>query len=463
MSAEEKIVDYICSAKFDDFSDAALETVRNMVRADIGTAIAGARSEGCGELVEFCRQQGGAPEATLLIHGGLVPAQNAALANAVMSRALDFCDAIAPGAHIGSSIIPVALACAELRNGCDGREFLTALAIGAEIGARFNLTESAYDGFDPTGICVPFGAAAVACRLLGLGREQTWNALGIVFNRCGGTFQSNIDGTLSVRANQGWVALDAVTSARVAQIGFTGPRNFIDGIYGYLHLYGKGLITAEDIVNGLGEEDRLLQMVFKKYPSCGMTQALTDVTLSMLRDRGLEPADITSVKLTLPPYGHKLVGNAFRIGHNPTVDAQFSAQYCIANVLLRGGSRIRHFEPDAVRDPAINKYIPIISVEPDPGLNRRGHTAMDMEITTTDGSVYKRSLDIAPGYPGNSLTEEDFMLRFRDCIDFSEEWFSRDRAESVLAFIQDIDSSNDIRGLIHLLTEKSDDIKVSVC
>jgi 2-methylcitrate dehydratase PrpD len=106
----------------------------------------------------------------LLIHGGLVPAQNAALANAVMSRALDFCDAIAPGAHIGSSTIPVALACAELRGGCDGREFLTALAIGTEIAARFNLTESAYDGFDPTGICVPFGATAVASTLLGLDR-----------------------------------------------------------------------------------------------------------------------------------------------------------------------------------------------------------------------------------------------------------------------------------------------------
>lgn len=390
MNAEERIVDYIGSTSFDDLSSAAVETVRNMVRADIGTIIAGAHADGCRALVEHCRQQGGSREATLLVHGGLVPAQNAALANAVMSRALDFCDAIAPGAHIGSSIIPVALACSELCGGCNGREFLTALAIGAELAARFNLTESAYDGFDPTGVCVPFGGAAVASRLLGLDKEQTWNALGIVFNRCGGSFQSNIDGTLSVRANQGWVAQDAIASARIARLGFTGPRNFLQGIYGYPHLYGKNLVSAEDIVCGLGCEDRLRQVVYKKYPSCGMTQGPTEVIVGMLRDYELDAADIVSIKLTLPPYGYKLVGHEFRIGDNPTVDAQFSAQYCVANVLLRGSSGLRHFVVDRVRDPDLEKCVSVVSVTSDPDLDRRGHTAMDMTIFTRDGRVYER-------------------------------------------------------------------------
>lgn len=462
MNAEKKIVEYINQTTFDDLSDAALETVRNMLRADIGTTIAGAHADGCRELVEYCRQQGGVPEATLLIHGGLVPAQSAAFANAVMSRALDFCDAIVPGAHIGSSVIPVALACAELRGGCDGREFLTALAIGSEVAARFNLSESSYDGFDPTGICVPFGAAAVACRLLGLDGDQTWNALGIAFNRCGGSFQSNIDGSLSVRANQGWVAQDAIASARTAQLGLTGPRNFLQGIYGYLHLYGKDLITASAVVAGLGREDRLQQMVYKKYPSCGMTQGPTDVIISMLRDYQIEPAGVASVNLTLPPYGYKLVGHEFRIGDNPTVDGQFSAQYCLANVLLRGSSGIRHFEADSVRDPAIGGYVSKISVVADPDLDRRGHTAMDMSIVTDEGHIYERGIDIAPGFRGNPLTEDDHMLRFRDCVDFARDWLGSDQADGVLEFIRDIDSAGDIRGLISLLTKNPGDVSASV-
>jgi 2-methylcitrate dehydratase PrpD len=452
MKAEEKVVRYIRETTFDDLSDGAVATVRNMVRADIGTIIAGARADGCREIVEYCRQQGGPPEATLLLHGGRVPAQHAALANAVMSRALDFCDAIAPGPHIGSSTIPVALACAELRGGCDGKEFFTALAVGIEVAARFNLTEAAYDGFDPTGICVPFGAAAIASRLLGLDEKQTWNALGIVFNRCGGSFQSNIDGTLSVRVNQGWVAQDAVTSVRVAKLGITGPRNFLGGIYGYLHLYGKHRLTAEDIVGGLGREDRMLQVVYKKYPSCGATQGPTDVALGMLREHRLDPDDIACITLTLPPYGHKLVGHEFRIGDNPTVDGQFSAQYCIANALVRGSSKLRHFSADSVCDPSIRKYVSLISVSADQALERRGHTAMDMLIRTRGGREYRRSLDIAPGFPGNPLTEADHDSRFRDCIDFAGPGFDRDRAEDVLRFIRDLEAADDVRGLVALLT-----------
>jgi 2-methylcitrate dehydratase PrpD len=451
MSPEEKVVRYIRETTFDDLSEGAIGTVRNMLRADIGTIIAGARADGCGEIVEYCRQQGGPPEATILLHGGRVPAQSAALANAVMSRALDFCDAIAPGPHIGSSTIPVALACAELRGGCDGKEFVTALAVGIEIAARFNLTEAAYNGFDPTGICVPFGAAAIASRLLGLDEKQTWNALGIVFNRCGGSFQSNIDGTLSVRVNQGWVAQDAVASARVAKLGITGPRNFLSGIYSYLHLYGKNLLTAEHIVGGLGNEDRMLNVVYKKYPSCGATQACTDVALGMLKDFELDADEIASITLTLPPYAHRLVGHEFQAGENPTVDGQFSAQYCIASALVRGSSKLRHFTAPSVCDPEMRSYISLVSVIADPALDRRGHTSMDMVVRMRDGREHRRSLDIAPGFPGNPLSEDDHDLRFTDCIDFAGEGFDRTRADHVLRFIREIEAADDVRRLISLL------------
>jgi 2-methylcitrate dehydratase PrpD len=123
---EKRMAEFVRGTEFDDLPDSALDIVKKMVLADIGTTIAGAYADGCLELVDFYRRQGGSAEASLLIHGGRVPAQNAALVNAVMSRVLDFCDAIAPGPYISSSVIPAALVCAELKGGCSGREFLTA-------------------------------------------------------------------------------------------------------------------------------------------------------------------------------------------------------------------------------------------------------------------------------------------------------------------------------------------------
>jgi 2-methylcitrate dehydratase PrpD len=80
-----------------------------------------------------------------------------------------------------------------------------------------------YDGFDPTGVSVVFASTAAAARILGLSPQQTLNALGLALNRCGGSFQSNVDATLAVRVIQGWVAQTGLECAQMALAGITGP------------------------------------------------------------------------------------------------------------------------------------------------------------------------------------------------------------------------------------------------
>src|SRR5690606_34573077 len=143
------------------------------------TAIAGASEDGCASLRELLVDRGGKPECTAFVHGDRLPAPSAALLNGVMCRALDFCDAMVPGLHIGSSLVPAALAAAELAGGCSGSEFVAALAAGAEIAARLNRSEADYDGFDPTGVAGVFAATAAAGRILRLDETQMRNALAL--------------------------------------------------------------------------------------------------------------------------------------------------------------------------------------------------------------------------------------------------------------------------------------------
>ena len=130
------------------------------------TGIAGAGEDGIAPLRELLRERGGRGEARVFVHGDRLPAHAAAQLNGTMCRALDYCDAMAPGIHIGSALLPAAFAAAELAGGCSGSDFLAALAAGCELGARFNLTESMYDGFDPTGVAVVFASTAAAARIL---------------------------------------------------------------------------------------------------------------------------------------------------------------------------------------------------------------------------------------------------------------------------------------------------------
>lgn len=426
--------------------------VKRLLVAVAGTGLAGAGEDGIDPLRRLLLARGGTPEATTFVFGDRLPAASAAMLNAAMCRALDFCDAMAPGPHIGSALIPAAFAAVELAGGCDGRRFIAALAAGAEIGARMNLTEAMYDGLDPTGICVPFAAASASAVLLGLAPATIRQAMALVFNRCGGSFQSHVDGSLGVRLTQGWVAEAGLTCAQFAAIGLTGPHRFLAGINGYPHLYGRDRLDPGTIVAGLGSEWRLHRVVFKQYPSCGVTQGATDLALRLKQAHGLEPQDIAAATVTLPPYAFRLVGQPFAPGANPRVDAQFSAQYCVASALVRGRSTLADFRVEAIGDPAVAALVPRIRVRAEPALDARGHSAVDLAIDTVDGRRLAGGLDIAPGFPGNALSADAHRARFDDCIDYAPVRPAPGQAGRWLDAIDALEAVDDVRSLLPLLT-----------
>ena len=448
---ERQLAEFAVHLQIEQVPPEAQRVVQRMVLAVIGTGIAGAGEDGVAALHELLSEAGGAQQATTLVFGRKLPAAAAAQFNGTMCRALDFCDAMAPGPHIGAALFPAALAAAEWVGGCRGDTFMAALVAGAEISSRLNLSEAQYNGFDPTGIAVVFSATAAASRILGLTVEQTHHALALAFNRCGGSFQSHVDGSLGVRIVQGWVAQAGVQCAQMARLGITGPENFLTGHYGYAHLYGRGTLDTQAVVAGLGQEWRVHRVVFKKYPSCGVTQGVTELTLALMREQGLTASDVVDAEVRLPPYAHRLVGHAFRIGSNPRVDAQFSAAYCVANAMIRGASLLQHFSPVQVHDAQVQALARQIRVVATPALDARGHTAVDLDVRTADGRLHQRALDIAPGFPGADLTDAQHLARFRDCVAYAPYPPAATQVDTLLDQLSHLHRLEDVRELLQPL------------
>ena len=93
--------------------------------------------------------------------------------------------------------------------------------------------------------------------------------------------------------------------------------------------------------------------------------------------------------------------------------------YCVANAIVRRGSALPHFRVEAVRDAAVGRLIERVTVEPDAALDARGHTAVDVLLHTDDGRTHARSLDIAPGFPDNPLSDAQQRARFDDCMAYA--------------------------------------------
>lgn len=448
MSAEKKLATFVVTTDLGDVPVQAQRIVRHILTTVVGTAIAGANEDGVRQASSIYAMPAEAHSARLLVHGHRIQASAAATLNGLMARALDYCDAMAPGLHVGSSLVPAALAAAELVGGCSGREFLAALTVGAEVSSRMNLSEQAYAGLDPTGIAGVFGATAACARILGLTIDQTQHALALAFNRCGGSFQSNIDGSLAVRMIQGWVAGDGLTCARLAQAGLTGPENFVGGVYGYARLYAKDPEFESRVCAGLGDEYKVLGTMFKKYPSCGMTQGATELALNLLALHRFNASSISSVRVRVPGYGYRLVGHEFNLGNNPRVNAQFSIQYCIANALVRRSATLDHFRPEMVNDATVLALTRQVQVQHDPSLDAREHTSVALSILLEGGEELSDELDIAPGFPGNDLSDKDHADRFSACLAYAA--IGEDLQKALLDRLLTIEQCGDVRELVDL-------------
>jgi len=92
-----------------------------------------------------------------------------------------------------------------------------------------------------------------------------------------------------------------------------------------------------------------------------------------------------------------------------------------------------------------------VDVIMDPAMETRGHMPVDMRVRMKDGSEFFRRMDIAPGFPGNPLSQEEHKARFLDCIAYAKKPIQKDRVDEIGERVANIERLNDIRSLIPLL------------
>ena len=162
--------EYIAAAATRALPPAVVEKTGHHILDTLAAIISGSRLR-AGELATaYVKRLGGTPEATLIGTPLVVPAESAALANGMAGHADETDDSHLRGRfHPGCGIVPAALAVAELQDR-SGADFLRAVALGYDIGTRFNMSlgypnpNAATHSTHTLG--VNFGAAAAAAALL---------------------------------------------------------------------------------------------------------------------------------------------------------------------------------------------------------------------------------------------------------------------------------------------------------
>jgi 2-methylcitrate dehydratase PrpD len=104
-----------------------------------------------------------------------------------------------------------------------------------------------------------------------------------------------------------------------------------------------------------------------------------------------------------------------------------------------------------VHDAAVGRLIERIRVESDPALNARGHTAVDVLLDTDDGRTHARSLDVAPGFPDDPLSDAQQRARFDDCMAYAPRPLTAQQQAGFLQAVGQLGELTDARRLLSLL------------
>jgi len=451
----EKLTANVLETRFENFDPATLESTKYRIIDTVGCLIGGSGDTGNPELVGLLRDEGGKEEATILAHGGKVPAGNAAMVNSVMARSFDFepvsplVDGINTPGHISGTTVPTAISMSEAVN-ASGRELITALLAGDDIAARI-LAASGFGftlGWDGTGTVNAFGAAAIAGRLLGLNKLQMRNAFGIVLNQIGSTFQIIWEGTTAFKLPQGLSARAGVFSAQLARAGWTGPEDALFSRFGYYKMFTEGCQKPEDLSQDLGRV-YYADGTIKPYPCCRIPHAAIDCALAIVRKYGIKANDIQEINLDLAQGGiDHICGSPFKIGDFPHGNAAFNYQYVVATAFLYGSVKPEHFTEEAIRNPRIADFIVKIKLTPSAYVK---FEAARLAVTLKDGRQFTETCEAVKGDPlRNPMSKDEIIAKFWTNVEFSGK-ISEQKATELLGMLEKLEELDSARKLIPLL------------
>ncbi len=437
---------------FEDIPNDAVERIKLSALDSLGCCLFGATLPWTLKVADLAHAEGAKPVASFIGMGKKSSVSLSALVNGTSGHAFELDDIHKESiVHAGSIATPIALAYAEQKGGASGRDVITAMTAGYEVGHRVGsaATQSLFfRGFHPQGTSGAFVAAATAARALGLDAGKFQHALGIAGSQAGGLMAAQ-EGAMVKRFHSGRAAQSGVYSAQLAAAGFTGITDVLEAAYGgYLSSYSDKP-NASRLTEGLGTSWETLAVGYKPHAAVTSIHTALDVLGDLMRDEGLKPDDIARVETGLSPMTH--VHCAWDYKAQGVTAAQMNLYYGLAVIAFDGVAFTDQYREDRLNDPKIFDFIKRIEARVDPEIEKMGAAfrhAARVKVTARDGRSFEKLALHRRGSPENPLEPEDIVYKFRHV---AGSCLAQDHMERVIALVQSLDKLDSTRELIDLV------------
>ncbi len=441
------LIDHVLAVKYDALPQQAIEMAKHVTLDGLAVMLAGSTEPlGVGRIsIEYVKQMGGAPQASVVAGGFKTSMLNAAYANGTMAHALDFDNTWYPLNHPTSPTLPAILALSEY-HGLDGRRMIEAIVAAFEVQGRVRLAATGMaDGqlFHKPGTTGMFGAVTAAVKMLDLNREQALMAFGIAGSRAGSL--SINTGSMTKSSHSGHAARMGVECGVLAGMGWTASAD-VFGPGGFFDTFLHGNAEPGLLVKDFGSPFRMVNpgVGFKKHPSNYFTHRPIDAALALREEKGFDAAAIERVDIRFPRFDY-----VNRPQPKTGLDGKFSVQYATAVALLDGEITVdtfndaRRFAPDAV---ALLGKTTLHFDDSIPKDFDRMHAVVT--VTLKGGRTLEKKVDKLSGWVGYPLTAEQRMKKFNSC---ARRVLKDDAAARVVELVNGLERLPDARGIMDIV------------
>lgn len=405
---------YASTVTYNDLSPAVVHHVKRTLIDTLGCAMGAFHAEPAVIARRLARQVSSQVPSRLLGTRWHSAPDLAGFANGVMVRYLDCNDSyFSPGGGHPSDMIPAVLAVADPL-GCDGRTVITAIVLAYEVFCRLSDQVVAGDlGWDQ-GMFSVLGAVCGVGKILGLTPEQMGHAMALAITPnlpLGSTRMGELSmwkGCATASATRA-----AVFAAQLAQAGMTGPEKPFDGRRGLWEQAGVTKPVVLERFGGPGEAFRIMDSLFKSYPSQIHTQGPISLALQLRPQVAL--ADIAALRI------HAYAAAVSSAATEPAKwapqtreTADHSIPYLVAVAFADGAVTPASFTPERLHDPALRPFLARMSITEDPAFTQNfpAQYGCRMEVLTTSGQRLEAATAYPPGHRHNPLSDAGVAAKF---------------------------------------------------
>lgn len=445
MTVSELLARHTARAAFDTLPQEAVIAAKRSLIDTLAVALGARGAPGTEEALRIVEREDSAPASSIWQTGYKTSARMAAFVNSLHASALDYDSLHAAAAvHPDIVIIPTVLAVGESEK-VSGKDAIAAIVVGDDLLCRLGLSTRLNSGWFYTSLHGVVASAAVTAKLLKAGESAIADAMGLAFINGSGTQQPIVERNLSKRALAAFSAAGGVFCGYLGAEGFKGPREILEGTFGLYRMYEEG--DAGVVTEALGRRYENVNISVKPYPSCQGNHAAIDGLLKLRAEHRLKAENVAEIEVTVSPYTVRLVGAPFDPAESPQVAAQFSVQYSLACVLLKGRLGIGDIQEEAVLDPKVRELARRVVVKADPQ-NQNNYVPVDLLVKKKDGTSLTARVETLRGSADAPFSAADLREKFARCVEAGGYRLTRGEVDGLIEWVNNLERERDLSDLL---------------